>query len=56
MTRTEKRHTTSVIVTARQIESDVRTIIESTIVSPGYAIRCWKVATSLSLVKIEKVS
>lgn len=53
--RASELHTTSIIVTAGQVETDIRTIIDSTVVSPGYTICCREVATSLSLVEIEKI-
>jgi len=44
--------TTGIIVSARQIEADVRPIIDGAIVSPGYPLRARKATTTLCLVKI----
>jgi hypothetical protein len=52
----DELHTASVIVSARQIEADVRPIIDTAIVSPGYPIRAGKMATALFVVIIEKIS
>jgi hypothetical protein len=44
--------TTGIIVSARQIEANVRPIIDGAIVSPGYPLRARKATTALYLVKI----
>jgi hypothetical protein len=44
--------TTGIIVSARQIEADVRPIVDSAIVSPRYPLRARKATTTLYLVKI----
>ena len=49
-------HTAGIIVSARQVKADIRPIIDRAVISPGYALRARKAATTLFLVKIQKIS